>query len=168
MSDVEDVPPTPERNETPAEKLDRNWTELLQELRVTQTGIQILSGFLLTLPFQSRFGDLAPVLVAVFLCAVAMATVSTALIVAPVTAHRLLFRKHAKDLLVESGDLLAKVGLTFLALTVVLVVALIFGFVVSLTAALIAGGVSLVGFLLLWLVVPLALARDRDADTHRY
>ena len=50
----EDEPydPASERNETPAERLDRNWSELLQELRVTQTGIQILSGFLLTLPFR--------------------------------------------------------------------------------------------------------------------
>ena len=62
-----DEPSPTERNETPAERLDRNWSELLQELRVTQTGIQILTGFLLILPFQARFLDLDPALVAVFL-----------------------------------------------------------------------------------------------------
>lgn len=61
-----------ERNETPAERLDRNWSELLQELRVTQTGIQILSGFPRTLPFQARFTELDAVLKGVFLGAVAM------------------------------------------------------------------------------------------------
>lgn len=53
-----DEPGPPDRNETPAERHDRNWNELRQELRVTQTGIQIRSGFLPTLPFQSRFTDL--------------------------------------------------------------------------------------------------------------
>ena len=51
-------PPRTNRNESAVEKLDRNWMELLQELRVLQTGVQILAGFLLTLPFQSRFETL--------------------------------------------------------------------------------------------------------------
>ena len=103
--------PSGERDESPAERLDRNWSELLQELRVTQTGIQILSGFLLTLPFQSRFDDLSPWLVAIFLTAVVLGTLTTGVIVAPVTAHRLLFRRHAKDVLVMAGDRMAKAGL---------------------------------------------------------
>jgi len=52
-------PPDPgenERDESPAERLDRNWSELLSGLRVGQTGIQILSAFLLTLPFQAQIG----------------------------------------------------------------------------------------------------------------
>ncbi|MDT0264450.1 DUF6328 family protein [Jatrophihabitans sp. DSM 44399] len=47
------------RHETPTERLDRNWTDLLQELRVVQTGVQLLTGFLLTLPFQARFEKLS-------------------------------------------------------------------------------------------------------------
>lgn len=161
---VEDVPPSPERNETPAEKLDRNWSELLQELRVTQTGIQILVGFLLTLPFQARFGDLDPVLVWVFLTAVVFSMLATALMVAPVTAHRLLFRRHAKDLLVRSADTMAKAGLAFLALAVVAALTLIFGFVLDVTSGLIAGGLGLAVFLVLWLVVPLRLARTHRSE----
>lgn len=149
-----------ERDETPAERLDRNWIELLQELRVTQTGIQILSGFLMTLPFQARFGDLEPTLVAVFLAAVASGTLATALIIAPAAAHRWLFRQHAKDQLVASGDLLAKACLASLAVTVVLVVTLIYGFVTGLRNGLLAGGVCLAGFVLLWLVVPALLGRS--------
>ena len=57
MSSDPDPPPA-ERSETPTERSDRNWNELMQELRVTQTGIQILTAFLLTLPFQPRFADL--------------------------------------------------------------------------------------------------------------
>ena len=159
--------PALERDETPAERLDRNWGELLQELRVTQTGIQILSGFLLTLPFQSRFTGLDPALVGVFLAAVASGTLATALVVAPVIAHRLLFRRHAKDRLVASGDLLAKAGLGCLALTVVLVVTLIFGFVIGLPAGLLAGGVCLIGFVVLWLGVPALLARAPRTSRYR-
>ena len=107
-------PPSPsdpngsERDETPTERADRNWDELLQELRVTQTGIQILSGFLLTLPFQQRFTALDPPLRTLFLIAVAMATLSTGLVVAPVAAHRLLFRKRQKIALVDTADRLAR------------------------------------------------------------
>ena len=157
MSNGEPEPSDDERDESPAQRLDRNWSELLQELRVTQTGIQILSGFLLTLPFQARFADLSPALLAVFLTAVVLGTLTTGLIVAPVTAHRLLFRRHAKDVLVMASDRMAKAGLVLLALTVVMVVTLVFGFVLDLTVGLVAGGVALLTFAVLWWVVPLRL-----------
>lgn len=163
------VPPKPlaaERNETPAERLDRNWGELLQELRVTQTGIQVLSGFLLILPFQARFAEIDPVLVGVFLAAVLLAALSTGLILAPVTAHRLLFRRHNKDLLVNLGTIVAKAGLVCLALTTGLVATLVVGVVVNLTAGIVTGLTSLVVFLLLWLVLPLALVRRRERQPY--
>ncbi len=160
----DDVPPLPgasERNETPAERLDRNWAELLQELRVTQTGIQLLSGFLLILPFQNRFGEIDPVLVGVFLAAVLLAALSTGLVLAPVTAHRLLFRRHEKDMLVNLGTFMAKAGLACLALTTGLVATLVVGVVAGLTAGVLTGIGSLTVFFLLWLVLPLALVRRR-------
>ena len=160
--------PDPERDESPAERLDRNWSELLQELRVTQTGIQILSGFLLTLPFQSRFAELEPALLGIFLAAVVLGTLTPGLIVAPVTAHRLLFRRHAKDVLVLAGNRLAKAGLGLLALTVVMVVALVFGFVLDLAAGLVAGGIALAVFVVLWLAVPLRLAAGKDKAAGPY
>ena len=153
-----------ERKETATERADRNWDELLQELRVTQTGIQILSGFLLTLPFQQRFSALDGLLRAVFLIAVTLATVSTGLIVAPVAAHRLLFRKHHKIQLVEMSDKLAKAGLSCLGLTVVTVVALVFGFVLGETAGFLAAGAAFALFLTLWVWMPIAAVRRDRPD----
>jgi hypothetical protein len=155
-----------ERDETATERADRNWDELLQELRVTQTGIQILSGFLLTLPFQQRFTSLEAPLRALFLVAVALATVSTGLVVAPVAAHRLVFRRHQKIALVELSHRLARAGLVGVALTVVAVITLVFGFVLGATAAYVVGGTALLIFVLLWLVLPLAVLRHarRNGD----
>ena len=157
-----------QRDETATERADRNWDELLQELRVTQTGIQILSGFLLTLPFQQRFTALDGPLRTLFLVAVALATVSTGLLVAPVASHRMLFRKHQKIALVETSDRLAKLGLACVGVTVVLVLALVFGFVLGDSAAFVAGGAALVVFLALWLVVPMMVLRGaRREDRQR-
>jgi hypothetical protein len=85
--------------------------------------------------------------------------VSTGLVVAPVASHRLLFRKHQKIALVETSDRLAKIGLACVGLTVVVVLALVYGFVLGATAALLAGGAALVVFVVLWLVVPMVVLR---------
>lgn len=152
----------PERHETPAEKLDRNWNELLQELRVTQTGVQILSGFLLTLPFQSRFTELTSTQTVLYLVTTALSVVATGLLVAPASAHRLLFRRHQKPALVDAGSALAKAGLVVLAFTVAGTLALIYSLVLDTRSAIIAGGAALVFFALAWLVLPFVVKRDRD------
>ena len=153
--------PAPERDETPAERLDRNWAELLQELRVTQTGIQILTGFLLVVPFQTRFLDLDPILVGVYLAAVMFAAIATGLVLTPVTAHRLLFRRHEKDVLVQLGGISAILGLASLAVTVGLVATLVVGLVSTLTVGIVTGVCCLAVFAVVWLVVPLLLRRRR-------
>ena len=155
----------PHRNETAAERMDRNWNELLQELRVTQTGVQILSGFLLTLPFQQRFATLDDLQRTIFLVAVSLSTVATALLVSPVSSHRLLFRRGAKDSLVTTGDRLAKAGLVALGLTVTTVVLLIFNVVLGETAGWVAAGCMLTFFTLNWLVLPLLVWRSRSRRT---
>jgi len=154
--DTED-PDGRERDETATERADRNWNELLQELRVTQTGLQILTGFLLTVPFQQRFGELPDLLRIVFLVALSLAVISTVLVVAPVASHRVLFRRRAKRELVSNADRLTKAGLATLALTIVAVVVLVFGFVAGPTAALVAGAIALVFFVIQWVVVPARL-----------
>lgn len=151
-----------ERDETPGERLDRNWGELLQELRVTQTGIQILSGFLLILPFQSCFEELTADLLTIYLCAVLFGTLAIALIVAPVTAHRIFFRLLVKDRLVLWGDRMAKAGLFCFAVTVGLVVALVIGFLLGISTGIIAGIVAFLVFALLWVVLPLMVVRRAD------
>lgn len=163
----DDAATSGERHETPAERLDRNWSELLQELRVTQTGIQILTAFLLILPFQARFATVDDFLVGVFLAAVLLAALATALVLAPVTAHRLLFRMHEKDVLVNLGGVMAKAGLVCLALTVGLVATLVVGVVAGDIAGIIAGIGSLVVFVALWVAVPLTLVR-RSRARHPY
>lgn len=147
------------RNETEAEKYDRNWIELLQELRVAQTGVQILAGFLLTLPFTNRFSDLGDGYRTLFLVAFGLASLAIALIIAPVSAHRFLFGRHEKDVLVHVSSGFAKVGLAALALTIVAVVVLIFGVVMGTTTGVVAGAVVLLFFLLVWVVLPWRLMR---------
>ncbi len=111
-----DADPRDGRHETPTERMDRNWNELLQELRVAQTGVQILTGFLLTVPFQQRFLDLDDYQKGVYLVLVVLAVTATGFIVAPVSLHRILFRRHLKRELVDSADRMAQTGLAALAL----------------------------------------------------
>jgi uncharacterized BrkB/YihY/UPF0761 family membrane protein len=145
---------TPGRSETETERLDRNWNEMLQELRVTQTGTQILTGFLLTLAFQQRFQDLDQFQVDVYLVLVGLAVLATCLGLAPVTLHRALFRQQAKDRIVHTGDLLLRATLTTVAAVMVGVVLLIFDVVVNRPAAITAAVISAVVIVLLWLVLP--------------
>ena len=128
------------RDETPLERLDRNWDELLQELRVVQTGVQILAGFLLTLPFQQRFTEIEDLNRVVYLVAFGLAVVATAFLVAPVSAHRLLFRKGEKAALVALANRCARVGLVALALAVSAVAFVIFDVVTDTGIAVVAAG----------------------------
>jgi hypothetical protein len=166
LRDETDEPPL--RNETDAERSDRNWTELLAELRVTQTGIQILSGFLLILPFQQRFERLDHVQRGLFLLALCLSTVATGLVLAPVSWHRLLFRRNEKTFLVTMADRLAKAGLLVLAMTLVVVLALIFSFAVGTASALIVAVLASAFFVLIWVVLPtVVLGRERSARARR-
>ena len=100
-----------QRDETPLQRLDRNWADLLQELRVVQTGVQLLTGFLLTLPFQSRFQELSQFQQNTYLVTLCAAVISTGFLIAPVSLHRYLFRRHARRLTVEVSHRLAQIGL---------------------------------------------------------
>lgn len=161
-----DADPTDDRDESVTERMDRNWNELLQELRVAQTGVQILTGFLLTVPFQQRFTDLDAYQRDVYLVLVVLAVAATGFIVAPVSLHRILFRRHLKRELVDSADRFALVGLTLLALVLAGSALLLFDVVVGRTAGWVAGGAVLVGLGAAWLVVPLRLSRRARHETH--
>ena len=151
------------RQETPNERADRNWNELLQELRVMQTGVQILTGFLLTLPFQSRFADLDQYQVNVYLALVIAAVIATALIVAPVSVHRVLFRKQMKGNIVTLTDRITRIALAVLALVITGVAVLVFDVVVGRTAGIVAGSAAFVLMALLWLLLPETLRRRGHA-----
>lgn len=136
-----DEAPGDDRDETAAERADRKWNEMLQELRVMQTGAQLTAGFLLTLPFQQRFSDLSDLQRHGYLVLVLLAAVITALVMAPVAIHRRLSGRHVKDRLVVASARIMRAVLVCLALLVTGIVTFIFDVVVSGTGALIAGGV---------------------------
>jgi len=146
------------RDETVTERSDRNWTEILQELRVIQTGTQILTGFLLTLAFQSRFTELDQYQVTLYLTLVGAAVLATAFALAPVSLHRALFGRKAKPQLVTASDRLLKVTLVIVSLTLVGTAMLIFDVVVGRAAGITAGVLAGAVALTLWLVLPV-LAR---------
>ena len=162
----------PERHETPAERSDRNWSELLQELRVAQTGVQLLTAFLLSLPFQQRFATITTNQKVVYLVVVLLSVGATGVLIAPVALHRAVFQRHEKARLVHLAAQLAELGLALLALAVAGVVLLIF----LVSAGPVAGIAAFVGTVLLllalWAALPLRargwatreLAATRKAD----
>ncbi len=141
-------------------RLRRNWDELLQELRVTQTGTQILTGFLLTLPFTPRFADLSARQEITYLATLVGSVVTTGLIISPVAFHRLLFRQRQKPWLVAAADTTAKIGLLLLAVTTSGVILLVFDVVVSWLAGLIAASVTFVSLVALWAGTPWLATRN--------
>lgn len=152
------------RDETPTERMDRNWVELLQEMRVLQTGVQILAGFLLTLPFQARFGSLDGYQIGLYLANVIVAALTTASILLPVSLHRRLFRQGLKATLVASADTIVKVSLAGVMLLSVGSTSLIFDVTVGRTAGIIAAIGLLAVLVLLMVFVPAALRRKALED----
>ncbi|MEU6806733.1 DUF6328 family protein [Streptomyces neyagawaensis] len=151
---------SPARNETPLERADRNFSELLQELRVTQTGVQILFAFLLTLAFTPRFPDLDSFQRGTYVSTLLLAVLAAALFTAPAALHRSLFQQNAKPTIVRVSSRLAGIGLGVLmpafAGSVLLVVDVTLGRAAGLTA----GGGTLVGCLLLWGLLPRLVGRS--------
>jgi len=139
------------RDEPVARKLDRNWNELLQEIRVLQTGSQILAAFLIVLPFQSRFEELDRFQTGWYLGLVALALLIVGLLLTPVAVHRHLFRRRVKDEMVRMANLLLRASLMMLGLLLTGVAVFIVDFVLSRTAALITG------LLLAWVMASLLI-----------
>jgi Family of unknown function (DUF6328) len=145
------------RGESLAERLDRNWGDLVQELRVVQTGVQFLTGFLLTLPFQQRFTQLTGRQQALYLATVSASIAATAFLQAPVSVHRALFRRHQRQRAVLVAHRVAMIGIVFLAAAILGVTAIIFDVVSGTGAAAIAAAAIAIVLGLLWLALPLAL-----------
>lgn len=147
------------RRETYAEKLDRNWAEILQELRILQTGLQLVAGFLLTLPFQSRFTVLDDYARTLYLALVVTAAVALLVVLTPLSVHRWLFRKQVKNRLVASGAWAAKFALGLAALLIMGTSALIFDVVLGRWQSWVAGACLCVLCILMFLGVPAAVSR---------
>ncbi len=142
------------RQETEAERLDRNWTEILQELRVVQTGTQILTGFLLTVAFQQRFADLDGYEIAIYLALVGFSALATILALTPVSLHRGLFRERAKPALVKVSNRLLKVTLAAVLVTLAGTTLLIFDLVAGPAAGTVAGSSVILLGIVAWFVSP--------------
>jgi hypothetical protein len=146
--------------ETEDQRADRNFNDILQELRVTQTGVQILFGFLLTMPLQARFDRLDGYERGLLVVAVLLLATATACIIAPVAWHRALFRHRVKKEIVDASDVFAKGGLTALGLGIVASMLLMLDLVLPRWAAICLGVALAALLLMLWAVSPVLRRRE--------
>jgi cation transport ATPase len=144
------------RDETEAERDDRNLAELLQELRVAGLGVQVLFGFLLSLPFTNRFAQLSHGQRELYLATLVLAALATVLLLGPVAYHRLVFRRGQKESLVRAASVMAIAGLVAVGLAVSAAVLLVTGYVASGLPAILITVFVACAFGLLWFAFPLA------------
>ena len=156
MSVNGDADPYDGRDETEMERLDRNWEEILQELRVTLTGTQLITGFLLALAFQARFDEVLDDRhqLVIYLILVSLAALSTVVGVTPVILHRTYFRQNQKERIVRLSNRLLIAELVLVGLLTIGVAGFIFDVVVAPVAGLIAAVVATVVVVALWIVLP--------------
>ncbi|NUO89450.1 MAG: hypothetical protein HOQ18_01255, partial [Dermatophilaceae bacterium] len=128
------------RDESEAQRLDRNFGEQLQELRIAQAGVQILFAFLLTIPFQQRFTTLSQVQRTIYVITLLSVAISTLVFMTPVAMHRMLFREGLKDFVVRHTDTLIGTGLFFLVVGIIGGVVLVLDVLLSHTTAFWIGG----------------------------
>jgi Family of unknown function (DUF6328) len=156
--------PDAERDETPAERADRNLMELLQELRVAVTGVQVLFAFLMAVPFQQRFATVSDFQEKVYFATLLLSVTATAFMIAPSAYHRLNFAQKDKRHIVDAASRLAIIGLVCLALAMTGAVLLITDFLFG--AATVTVTVVLVALLFatIWFVAPL-IRRAQNTKT---
>ncbi|MCS3842007.1 DUF6328 family protein [Microbacterium sp. AK031] len=147
------------RDETPDERADRNWDELMQELRVMQTGTQVLSGFLLAVAFAPRFTELDDLQLTLYVVLVCLAALATVLALTPVGMHRSLFGRRRKPELVRFASRMVQADLVVIGLLSVGVTTLIVDFTVDRTTAMIVLVVIAVVVLALWGLLPRLIDR---------
>jgi hypothetical protein len=143
------------REETEAERLDRNLGELLQELRVALPGVQVLFAFLLAVPFQQNFSKVSEFEKKIYFATLLLTALSAALLIAPSAYHRLTFRYQQKHRLVFISNRLAIAGLASLALAMTCAILLITHLLFGTVATVVTVGLALTMFIVLWAVLPL-------------
>jgi hypothetical protein len=148
------------RDESEEERLDRKWNDLLQELRVMQTGAQLTAGFLLTLPFQTSFQHLDTFQTTLYLVLVVVAALTTAQVMAPVAIHRRLSGEHVKERLVRTAHRFVFGVLASIAVLITGMAVLIFDVVVDRPLALVVGAVMAAVLAGLLVVLPGRLTSD--------
>ncbi len=144
-----------DRDETPDERLDRNTIELLNELRIAGTGIQVLFAFLLVVPFNAGWSRTSAFERTVYFVTLVLVAIATFLLIAPAVHHRLLFRRHEKPYLIAVANQLAITGFVFLALGFTGILVLLSDYVVGGIAPIVAGALTLAMTGWLWFALPL-------------
>jgi Family of unknown function (DUF6328) len=154
-SDPRDRASRDPRDESEAQRDDRNLAELLQELRISGLGVQVLFGFLLSLPFTARFAKLSQGQRDLYLASLVLSAVATALLLGPVAYHRIVFRRRQKEPLVRAASVMATLGLAAVGLAISAAVLLATTTVATgLPAGLITAFVAVM-FVGLWFAFPL-------------
>ena len=159
----EEAPERPQ-DEDDRELQRRRMIELLNELRVALTGVQILFAFLLTVPFSQRFATVTNFQRYVYFVTLLCAATSVALFIAPTAHHRVLFRRRQKRSLVLRGSRYMLIGLGFLALSMTGVIMLITDVLFKTTMVVVVSAAIAVIFAVLWYLVPLARRLQIDPD----
>jgi hypothetical protein len=148
-------------DESSGEQLDRHWNELLQELRLAQTGTQILFAFLLGIAFQNQFHTADRFTHNVYACTLVASAFAVALFLAPVSLHRIVYRHKLRDQLVSIADRLAQAGLVFLVIAICGGVLIALDVVLARSLAILIVAVVLAWFITFWLAIP-AYVRTRS------
>lgn len=147
------------RPEAPVQRARCNWIDILQALRVLQTGTQILTGFLLALEFQASYAGLGPARRVFYLVLVCLSVLSAVVAFAPVSLHRAIFHLQVKPALVRVGYSALRGALALVSLLLMGVEACVFDVVVGFGAAVASGIVLGVIILVLWILVPTIVRR---------
>ncbi len=153
----------PGRDETPAERLDRNLSELLQELRVIVVGVQVLFAFLLTIAFSQRESVMSTADRGVYLAVLLVTALATGCLIAPAAHHRLLFRRGRKADLVALANVLAQVGLALVGVALSGTIALVADVLFGAGAAALAGVGTITALAVIWLGMPALVLRKRGS-----
>jgi Family of unknown function (DUF6328) len=153
-----------ERDETEAERVDRNFNELLGELRIALPGVQVLFAFLLTVPFAQGFAALSSFERDLYLVVLLLTALASALLIAPTAYHRVLFRKGYKPEILFFANRAAMVGLAVLALAMCGAILLIAHVIFSEAASIVVAVASGLVFAALWYVIPWARGRGEEPD----
>jgi hypothetical protein len=147
------------RGESDNERLDRNLVELLQEVRVAQTGVQVLFAFLLTVPFSSRFEAVTGFQRAVYFAALVASAAASVLLIAPTAIHRVLFRLGQKEYMVDLSNRMAMAGLVATAIAMIAVMLLVSDVMFGAGVAVVIAMMTATAFGVVWAVVPLRRRR---------
>lgn len=150
------------RDETAVQRSDRQFGELLQELRVALPGVQVLFAFLLIVPFSARFGETTDFQQGVYFVTLLSTTIATVLLMAPTAMHRLRFRRGEKDDIVEESHRLTLAGLAALGVAITCAMVLVTDVLFDAWAALVVGAAVLALIVGFWWILPLSRSGPRS------